>query len=140
MRGLLRSVIKKSQFAQRIYRRHVHPHLRQYELETYILRGMRFDQCVDVGANLGIYSVLLSRQSNLVYAFEPVRSSFEKLAALQIRNVRAYNLALGNENRKMEMSFPTFGRESLATLRYLSKDQDEKNETPEVEESQRRKT
>ena len=129
------SEIKRSRLVQLVYRRYIQLYLPQYELETYILRRLRFDQCVDVGANLGIYSVLLSNRSNRVYAFEPVQYSFERLTALHLRNVVAYNLALGSENRKMEISVPTTGGKgalALATLRPLTEGPDEKIDTQEV--------
>lgn len=136
MLRLLKNTIKKSQFVQRVYWRYLHPHLSQYELETYILRNLKFDQCVDVGANVGIYNVLLSRQCNCVYAFEPVRYSFEMLKTLHVQNVRVYNLALGSLSGKMDISFPTIGGKSawaLATLRSLTKGHHAEIVTQEVD-------
>jgi len=114
--------LKESLFVQRIYRRYVQPHLPRYEPETYILSGMKFDQCVDVGAHAGTYSILLSGNSNHVHAFEPTRHSFDILQALNLRNVTVHNLALGSESGELELSLPTVGGETdfaLATLRPL---------------------
>jgi hypothetical protein len=66
----VKNLLKQSMIAQRTYRRYVQPHLPQYEPETYILRGLKFDQCVDVGAHEGTYAILLSHNANRVYAFE----------------------------------------------------------------------
>jgi hypothetical protein len=63
MLQMVKGLLKQSAIAQRTYRRYVRPHMLQDEPETYILRDMRFDQCLDVGANLGTYSILLSRNS-----------------------------------------------------------------------------
>jgi FkbM family methyltransferase len=115
--------LKDSLFVQRMYRRYVQPHLPQYEPETYILRAVKFDQCVDVGAHAGTYSILLSHNSDRVYAFEPTGHSFDILQALNIPNVSVYNLALGSESGEMEISLPRVGGETdfaLATLRPLS--------------------
>ena len=131
----VRNILKKSSFVRRAYRRYVLPRLPQYELETYILRGVRFDQCVDVGANIGIYSILLSHNSDHVYAFEPTRQSFDSLLALNIRNVSVYNLALGSENGEMDISFPVLSGKTdfaLATLSPVTANKYEKVDTQKV--------
>jgi FkbM family methyltransferase len=116
-------LLKESTLAQRAYRRYIRPYMLQDEPEIYILRGMKFDQCLDVGAHVGTYSVLLSRNCTRVYAFEPAPHTFEILASLNIKNVIAYNLALGGENGEVEISLPVVRGEvdhALATLRPLA--------------------
>jgi FkbM family methyltransferase len=135
MLRLVRNKLKDSRLVQRIYGRYIRPYLPQHELETYILRSVKFDQCVDVGAHRGTYSVLLSRQSNRVYAFEPMQYSFEKLTALRMRNVTAYKLALGCETGKMDISLPTLNNKSAfgyETLRPLAEGEYEKVDKQEV--------
>jgi FkbM family methyltransferase len=123
MLQMVKDLLKQSAIAQRTYRRYVRPHMLQDEPETYILRDMRFDQCLDVGANLGTYSILLSRNCDRVYAFEPAPISFESLQILNIKNVVAYNLALGGESGEMEIALPVIDGKvdhALATLRPLA--------------------
>jgi FkbM family methyltransferase len=135
MLRLARNMLKDSRFAQRIYGRYVRPYLPQHELETHILRGVKFNQCVDVGAHRGTYSALLSHRSNRVYAFEPMQYSFEKLTALRMRNVTAYKLALGCETGKMHISLPTLNDKSAfgyTTLRSLAESEYEKVDKQEV--------
>jgi len=130
-----KNLLKESVFLQRTYRRYVQPHLPQYEPETYILRGMKFDQCVDVGAHAGTYSILLSHNSQRVFAFEPTPHSFAILRSLNIENLVVYNLALGDEDREMEICLPAVGGEidyALATLRPVGADEYEKIETQKV--------
>jgi len=131
----VKNLLKKSMFVQRTYRRYIQPHLRQSEPETYILRGVKFDQCVDVGAHVGLYTILLSRNSDHVYAFEPMRQLFDILLALNIQNVSIYNLALGNQNGETKIYLPTLaGKTNLAlgTLRFLGAQKDEKVDTQKV--------
>lgn len=119
----MKDALRGSMLAQRAYRRFIRPRLLQDEPETYILKNMKFDQCLDVGAHAGTYSVLLSRNCSRVYAFEPAPHVFHILQNLNVRNVVAYNVALGNENGEAEMSFPFVdGKidQALATLRPLS--------------------
>jgi hypothetical protein len=123
---------KNSLFVQRMYRQYVQPLLPQYEPETYILRNLKFDQCVDVGAHAGTYSILLSHNSEHVFAFEPTRHSFDILKALNIPNLTAYNLALGSETGETEISLPAVGGNTdfaLATLRSLTKNEYESVDT-----------
>ncbi len=119
----VKGLLKQSVFAQRTYRRYIRPYMLQDEPETYILREMTFDQCLDVGAHVGTYSILLSGNCNRVYAFEPAPKSFDSLRTLNIKNVTAYNLALGSENGETEMALPLVRGEvdyALATLRPLA--------------------
>jgi FkbM family methyltransferase len=116
----VKNLLKQSMTAQRTYRRYVQPHLPQYEPETYILRGIKFDQCVDVGAYEGPYTVLLSHNANRVYAFEPVRHSFDVLSALNIANLTAFNAALGSARGETQLVLPSINGKidyALATLR-----------------------
>ncbi|HYA06950.1 MAG TPA: FkbM family methyltransferase [Xanthobacteraceae bacterium] len=131
----MKNLLRESVFLQKTYRRYVQPHLPQYEPETYILRGMKFDQSVDVGAHAGTYSILLSHNSERVFAFEPTAHSFDILRSLNIENLIAYNLALGDEDREMEISVPTVGGNidyALATLRPVGADEYEKVERQKV--------
>lgn len=131
----VKNLLKESLIVQTTYRRYVQPHLPQYEPETYILRGTKFDRCVDVGAHAGTYSILLSRNCDHVYAFEPSRHSFAILRNLKIANVSAHNLALGSETGEAEISLPTVDGAidyALATLRPLAAGGYAKVETQKV--------
>jgi FkbM family methyltransferase len=123
MLKMVKDLLKQSTIAQRTYRRYVRPHMAQDEPEMYILRDIKFDQCLDVGANLGTYSILLSRNCNRIYAFEPAPTSFASLQVLNIKNVVVHNLALGGESGEMEIALPVIDGKvdhALATLRPLA--------------------
>ena len=67
-------------------------------LKRFIHEG---DCVIDVGANVGVYTWEMSRlvgEAGLVWAFEPVRMTFEILRnnTDDLRNVYCYGLALGN--------------------------------------------
>lgn len=67
-----------------------------------VLRQFRGKLFVDIGANQGIYSILLARNFEKVYAFEPnpqVASILRgELAKRRIRNVRLFQTALADRN------------------------------------------
>lgn len=134
----VKNLLKESMLVQTAYRRYVQPHMPQYEPETYILKNMKFDRCVDVGAHAGTYSVLLSHHADHVYAFEPSPHSFEILKNLNIGNVTVFNIALGNENGEAEISFPRVSGKidfALATLRTLGADEYERIDLQKVKVS-----
>lgn len=67
---------------------------------------------LDIGANIGIMSVLLARHApaSTIYAFEPIPVNFKILKRVisffRLRNVTAFPHALGDENRDVEMILP----------------------------------
>lgn len=67
---------------------------------------------LDIGANIGIMTVLLAKKCNhgTVHAFEPVQVNFKTLeqivARFQLPNVVLHPIALGNEERTIEMVMP----------------------------------
>ena len=81
---------------------------------------------VDIGANIGAFSLLASRQAKVVYAVEPVRSNFEMLRhnveLNRLDNVIIYPLALADHNGTARirdsgvMSSMYFGTEGAVEL------------------------
>jgi FkbM family methyltransferase len=73
-------------------------------LSRLITKGTTF---VDVGANVGYFTVLFSRSARMVYAFEPVPAIFERLSRnLSLNgceNVRALQLAVSKEKGTVKM-------------------------------------
>jgi FkbM family methyltransferase len=67
------------------------------------------DICVDAGANFGYNTIIMSKiTSSNVYAFEPLRITFQQLCTNVflngLTNVYTYNLALGNEDKSISMN------------------------------------
>ncbi|MDB5414975.1 MAG: methyltransferase FkbM family [Rubritepida sp.] len=72
------------------------------------LPGYQFRTFMDVGANIGHFSIPLARAfpEAKVYAFEPVRTTFETLKAntAAFPNIEVLNLALGARSRQGSIS------------------------------------
>lgn len=69
-----------------------------------------YDVFIDIGANIGTYSVLFAQKGLTGYAFEPVISNFDAfITNLKLNNIEdkviAYPLALGEEKRKAQFTF-----------------------------------
>ena len=69
---------------------------------------------LDVGAHIGFYSINLSKKNLKVYAFEPVRSSYEQLENNKLlnnySNLEIYNFALSDENKNIIMWVPDLNK------------------------------
>lgn len=83
-------------------------------LESFVAFLRPGDTVYDVGANFGLYSVVLGKRvgkQGRVIAFEPVRSTFERLQANielnQLDNVNCFRKALGERDARVDMhTFP----------------------------------
>jgi FkbM family methyltransferase len=82
--------------------------LNKYEIyETAILLSQLNSQSVvvDVGANIGYYTLLAAKVAKKVYAFEPDKETFEILKKNveenNLKNVILFNKAVGNKNEKV---------------------------------------
>ena len=86
---------------------------------------------IDVGANSGIYSLQVGKNfpNVKIVSFEPVKETFLKfekniLLNKNIRNIKAYNLGLSDQNQSLEMKalkkmgiFSKVGLELLANMK-----------------------
>lgn len=92
-----------------------HAHWKKYfteesdKIKSYIREG---DTVIDVGANIGLFTLLLSDLIGVngkVFSFEPCSASFEKLnrniEINDLKNVETYKLGMGSEEGKLEMYF-----------------------------------
>ena len=65
--------------------------------------------CLDVGANIGMTTLLMSRLFKEVYSFEPVPSTFSLLKRNvernRLENIALFNVALGSEAFSTEIQF-----------------------------------
>ena len=80
----------------------------EVEVESVLSRLItRETTFVDVGANIGYFTVIFSRSARTVYAFEPVPAIFERLSRnLSLNaceNVRALQLAVSKERARLRM-------------------------------------
>jgi FkbM family methyltransferase len=85
-------------------------------LTKLITLGMPEPLVIDVGANLGAYSVptgkMVRESGGTVYAFEPQRIVFYQLCGNiflnQLDNVIAFNLAIGAANEMLDLPVPDY--------------------------------
>jgi FkbM family methyltransferase len=83
----------------------------------------------DIGANIGIVTVLLSKKvkNGFVYAFEPIPYNFEVLKKIvkifRCKNVKLYRLALGDENKNITMVMPRINGVLMRGLCYVERHQ-----------------
>ena len=70
------------------------------------------DICLDCGANLGYHTITMAKlagSSGKVISFEPLRVIYQQLCGNvfinDLRNVFCFNVALGNENKMIQMDY-----------------------------------
>jgi len=99
------------------YRRVVAATTMDDEPEFAVVRGLvrPGDRVLDIGANIGVYSKILSQlvgASGQVLAFEPVPMTYGFLSftirQLQMTNVKAFNVALSDKSGQAVMEVPQF--------------------------------
>ena len=79
--------------------------------ENFIILLSKYNPkiCIDIGANVGNYSLfLLETTKTKVIAFEPLPNAFEKLSKIQKlypNRLIAINKGVGNENKEMNIYF-----------------------------------
>ena len=88
-----------------------------YEKQTLMLlqdlmkNHYRSGVFLDIGANIGVHSLFMSRHAASVHSFEPyelVRNSLEKNIALnQISNITVHPVGLGNSTEELQYFAPT---------------------------------
>ncbi|MDH7512868.1 MAG: FkbM family methyltransferase [Clostridiales bacterium] len=88
--------------------------IRELEADLYRVSDIDFEEgdiVVDIGAYIGLFSMVLAKKHPgiTIYAFEPVSINFRNLIrgieANGIRNVRAFQLAVTADGRKLEMLY-----------------------------------
>jgi len=81
-----------------------------YETQLILRQAKRGDVVVDVGANIGYYTVLLANkvgENGKVYAFEPDKINFEilkkNIEANNLKNIEIINAAVGSKAGKLKL-------------------------------------
>lgn len=82
----------------------------QFDELFFILKNNDINIFIDIGANSGIYSLIISKnfKSLNIHAFEPIKSNFEKFLKniknnkLE-KNITAYNFGLSDKNSTLKM-------------------------------------
>jgi FkbM family methyltransferase len=103
---MIKNTLKSNKYFNFIYRRIFFPNLSQPEKDIYYLRKLNFDYSLDIGANVGTYSIELSKISKKVIAFEPIKKIFKCTKEYLPKNVILNNFALGNCTKKQKIFTP----------------------------------
>jgi FkbM family methyltransferase len=96
--------------------------LGRLEREMSILEEIvpRTRRCVDVGANVGLYTYRFAQLFKEVESFEPIPRCAKIIAASRIRNVHLHNHALSNRAGRATLNIPGTGGPEATALASLS--------------------
>lgn len=81
------------------------------------------DVIIEVGANVGGGTLLLSRLARMVYSFEPLKYSYAmlKLNTRKCQNVKTFNVGLGNEKGfRVVYMMDSISTSKVASLKKIS--------------------
>jgi FkbM family methyltransferase len=84
-------------------------------------------RCLDIGANVGLYTYRFAQLFESVESFEPIPACARIIASSKQSNVRLHNLALSNRQGRADLSIPATGGPEATALASLS------NEFPEAD-------
>ncbi len=113
LKSYLLEVVKKINFTHRLdYARfpiYLHDNIRlascKKEPETvkWIETFQKDDTVFDIGANVGVYSLIMAKYANKIYAFEPSTFTFsvlnKNILANKAENIISLNIALSNKRQ-----------------------------------------
>lgn len=118
---MIKNILKSNKYIYFFYRRYLFPYLIKQEKEILFLRDFEFNTSVDIGANVGTYTVELQKNSKKVISFEPLKENISYLKNLIKDNVKIFNYALSNKNKFAYIYIPKINFNfdyALATLNY----------------------
>lgn len=89
---------------------------KDYEKDTFDQLFNEFkenDTFIDVGANIGRYSILVAKKGGIVYSFEPLKSNlnslYNNIKLNDLGNkIKVYEIGLGDKKRKAQISYLPF--------------------------------
>lgn len=101
---------------------------KRYESDIFEFIKMLKDYSVvlDIGANIGIITILLSKKikKGVIYSFEPIPYNFKVLKKIvrffRCKNVKLFNIALGDENKQVNMFMPLIDGVLMQGLSYVT--------------------
>lgn len=88
-------------------------HAYEWNVKQFVMKHYQdYDVFLDIGANMGTYSILLASLGKKVVAFEPLVSNYNACRINLILNnledkVKVFNLALGDQKQNAEFAFDT---------------------------------
>ena len=84
--------------------------LREIAIQDHYKLGQikKEDVIVDIGAHIGIFSIMASQKGSIVFSYEPVPENFlllkKNIELNKITNIKAVNKAVCSDNKKRKMS------------------------------------
>ncbi len=103
-------------------RYHYNKALGRLERETSIIENIvpQRRRCLDIGANVGLYTYRFAQLFMDVESFEPIPRCAQIIASSKLRNVYLHNLALSNRAGHANLDIPATGGPEATALASLS--------------------
>ncbi|MFY9238091.1 MAG: FkbM family methyltransferase [Roseovarius sp.] len=107
-KALAKRVIFGNDALLRLFRLHVQPAMRRPSRteSVFLAMDVKCDVFVDVGANIGLYSIMMRKNAQKTLSFEPIPENVRQLKALQIPNMTVHPFCLGSEAGETLLRIP----------------------------------
>lgn len=91
------------------------------EIDTILLKKLKFDFSIDIGSNYGSYTSILRDISKKVISVEPNLNilNFQK-KILGVKRIDFYNVAIGEKNEEMILNIPTKNKSIIFEEAFIS--------------------
>jgi len=86
-------------------------------LENIVIQRRR---CIDIGANVGLYTYRFAQLFQQVESFEPIPSCANIISSSKFRNVTVHNTALSNQQGRATLNIPATGEPEDTSFASLS--------------------
>ncbi|RPI18816.1 MAG: FkbM family methyltransferase [Ignavibacteriae bacterium] len=89
---------------------------------------------LDIGANIGIITTVFSKRfkKGRIFSFEPIKENFDILTNIikifRLKNVTAYNVALGDETKTIKMIMPIINKVKKQGLCHIQNSENDSSE------------
>jgi FkbM family methyltransferase len=77
-------------------------------------------RCLDIGANVGLYTYRFAQLFRQVESFEPIPRCARIIASSELKNVRLHGHALSNKSGQATLNIPATGGPEATALASLS--------------------
>ena len=101
---MIKEILKRNHYIYKFYKLVIFKNFINQQKEILFLRNFTFKYCLDIGANVGLWSRDLATRFARVVAIEPVQEFQECLHKnVPMENIEVWPIALGTEDTTIDM-------------------------------------
>ena len=95
---MIKEILKRNHYIYKFYKLVIFKNFINQQKEILFLRNFTFKYCLDIGANVGTFTLELQNYSDKVFCFEPLKENIFFLKKIVSKKSKIFNFALGDKN------------------------------------------